>query len=79
MSAERCRSGYYWRRSWWNGVSRARHRPTLAMALKRAVAVPLYLGLYALRRDRIHLYRTAESAGYAAERARARLRWVRSR
>jgi GT2 family glycosyltransferase len=79
VSAERTRSGYYWRRSWWNGISRARHRPTLALALKRAAAVPLYLGLYALRRDRIHLYRAAESCGYATERIRARLRSVRSR
>lgn len=79
VSAERCRGGYYWRRSWWNGISRARHRPTLAMALKRAVAVPLYLGLYAVRRDRIHLYRTAESAGYATERVRARARQLRGR
>jgi cellulose synthase/poly-beta-1,6-N-acetylglucosamine synthase-like glycosyltransferase len=74
VGPERCRSGYYWRRAWWNGVSRARHRPTLAMAAKRVVAVPLNLGLYALRRDRIHLYRTAESCGYATERMRARLR-----
>lgn len=79
VSAERCRGGYYWRRSWWNGISRARHRPTAAMALKRAAAVPLYLGLYVLRRDRIHLYRTAESAGYGVERLRARVRQVRSR
>ena len=47
--------------------------------LKRAFALPLNLGLYALRRDRIHLYRTAESAGYAAERVRARVRSLRSR
>ena len=73
VSAERCR-GAYWRRSWWNGISRARHRPTAVMALKRAAAVPLYLGLYALRRDRIHLYRTAESCGYAVERLRVRAR-----
>jgi GT2 family glycosyltransferase len=79
VGAERCRGGYYWRRSWWNGISRARHRPTLALALKRAVAVPVSLGLYAIRRDRIHLYRTAESCGYAAERVRARLRSARAR
>ena len=79
VSAERCRGAYYWRRSWWNGISRARHRPTAVMALKRAAAVPLYLGLYALRRDRIHLYRTAESCGYAVERLRVRARQLRSR
>ncbi len=79
VSAERCRGGYYWRRSWWNGVSRARHRPTLALAAKRLVAVPVHLGLYALRRDRIHLYRMAESCGYATERVRARLRAIREK
>lgn len=78
VGAERCRSSYYWRRSWYNGVSRARHRPTLAMALKRTIAVPLYLGRFALHRDRIDLYRTAESAGYAAERLRSRARSLRS-
>jgi len=79
VSAQRCRGRYYWRRSWCNGVSRARHEPTLAMAAKRLVALPLHLGRFALRRDRIDLYRTAESCGYATERVRARLRSVRSR
>jgi glucosyl-dolichyl phosphate glucuronosyltransferase len=71
VHSERCRSRYYWRRLWWAGVSRARAADvsrTLAPRLLAAAAVRLLL--YVVTRDRVHLYRTAETAGFLAERAR---------
>ena len=68
---DRCRSRYYWRRLWWAGVSRARAANvpwSLAPRLLAAAAVRLLL--YVVTRDRVHLYRTAETAGFLAERAR---------
>jgi hypothetical protein len=63
VHAERCRSGFYWRRLWWAGVSRAQ-RPSPHVAVRLAAAAPIRLGLWALTRDRIYLYRLAESAGF---------------
>jgi GT2 family glycosyltransferase len=74
VSAERCVGSYYRRRAWWNGISRARLRATPAMAVRRAVSLPAYLGMYVLRRDRVYLYQAAEICGYAVERVRRRLR-----
>jgi glucosyl-dolichyl phosphate glucuronosyltransferase len=68
---ERCESRYYWRRLWWAGVSRARATETaVALGLRLLVAAPIRLGLYLATRDRVHLYRTAETAGFVHERLR---------
>ena len=68
---ERCESRYYWRRLWWAGVSRARSTNAAArLTLRLVAAAPIRLCLYALTRDRVYLYRTAETAGFLAERAR---------
>jgi GT2 family glycosyltransferase len=70
---ERCRSSYYWRRLWWAGVSRARAVDVSATtAVRLVVAAPTRLLLYGLTRDRVHLYRSAETLGFLAERARSR-------
>jgi GT2 family glycosyltransferase len=69
----RCRSGYYWRRLWWAGVSRARAVDVRASSAPRlAVAAPVRLLLFGLTRDRVHLYRSAETLGFLAERTRLR-------
>ncbi len=71
VSADRCRSGYYWRRLWWAGVSRARLSERAAVTFVRLVAAaPVRLCLYALTRDRVYLYRLAETAGYVTEKIR---------
>jgi glycosyltransferase involved in cell wall biosynthesis len=68
---ERCRSTYYWRRLWWAGVSRARGVDARrATALRLMVAAPTRLLLYVLTRDRVHLYRSAETIGFLVERTR---------
>lgn len=70
---ERCSSTYYWRRLWWAGVSRARAEERLVeTGLRLAVAAPVRLLLYAITRDRVHLYRSAETAGFLVEAARLR-------
>jgi hypothetical protein len=75
VHVERCTSRYYWRRLWWAGVSRARSTEAAArLGLRLLVAAPIRLVLYALTRDRVHLYRTAETAGFLVERARGLLR-----
>jgi glycosyltransferase involved in cell wall biosynthesis len=71
VHAERCRSRYYWRRLWWAGVSRARATEASAtLGLRLVVAAAVRLCLYVLTRDRVYLYRTAETAGFLTERAR---------
>lgn len=67
VHAERLRARFYWRRLWWAGVGRAQ-RPTPELTLRLLVAVPVRLLLWLLSRDRIYLYRLAESAGYLAAR-----------
>jgi GT2 family glycosyltransferase len=72
---ERCTSGYYWRRLWWAGVSRARSRNrSIRVALRLLAAAPVRFFLFIATRDRVHLYRTAETAGFLAESVRLRLR-----
>jgi len=67
VAAERCSSAYYWRRLWWQGVSRARGERSLRLALRLVVAAPVRFLLWLATRDRVHLYRTAETAGYLVE------------
>ena len=64
VSRERCLGSYYWRRLWWQGVSRARAGVSLRAALRLVVAAPLRLVLWLVTRDRVHLYRIAETAGF---------------
>ena len=72
VHAERCRSRYYWRRLWWTGVTRARGADSSAkLGLRLILAAPIRLALYAVTRDRIYLYRSAETAGFLVERTRA--------
>ena len=71
VHAERCTSRYYWRRLWWAGVSRARSTEAAALlGLRLLAAVPVRLCLYVVTRDRVFLYRTAETAGFFFERLR---------
>jgi glucosyl-dolichyl phosphate glucuronosyltransferase len=71
VHAERCRSSYYWRRLWWAGVTRARAADSPArVGLRLLAAAPTRLVLYVLTRDRMYLYRAAETAGFLAERSR---------
>ncbi len=73
VHAERCRSRYYWRRLWWQGITRARTKDArAAVGLRLLAATPLRLCLYAVTRDRVYLYRIAEAGGYLAERLRPR-------
>jgi glucosyl-dolichyl phosphate glucuronosyltransferase len=68
---ERCRSRYYWRRLWWAGVSRARAADVpWGLGVRLVAAAATRFVLYAVTRDRVHLYRTAETAGFLVERVR---------
>ena len=73
VNRERCRSAYYWRRLWWAGVSRARvEEGRTATGLRLSVAAPVRLLLFAITRDRVYLYRSAETAGFLVEASRLR-------
>jgi len=67
VSAERCHGSYYWRRLWWNGIGRAVN-PSVRVTARLLAAIPARLLLWAVARDRLYLYRLAESAGYFAAR-----------
>lgn len=67
VSAERCRSSYFWRRLWWQGVTRARAEASPRLTARLVVALPIRLCLYLATRDRVHLYRLAETTGYLRE------------
>jgi GT2 family glycosyltransferase len=67
VHADRCRGGYYWRRLWWNGISRAVN-PSARVGLRLLLAVPVRLAMWAASRDRLYLYRLAETGGYFAAR-----------
>jgi GT2 family glycosyltransferase len=69
VAPERCRSSYFWRRLWWQGVTRARGEASIGLTLRLLAALPVRLALYAGTRDRMHMYRLAETAGYLRELA----------
>ena len=69
VAPERCESRYWWRRLWWNGISRAVN-PSPRLTLRLLAAVPVRLAMWAIARDRLYLYRLAETAGYLAARLR---------
>jgi glucosyl-dolichyl phosphate glucuronosyltransferase len=64
VAPERCRRSYYWRRLWWQGISRARAGVSPWGAARLLVAAPVRLALWAVTRDRVHLYRVAETGGF---------------
>jgi glucosyl-dolichyl phosphate glucuronosyltransferase len=64
VAAERCRSSYYWRRLWWQGITRARADVSVGLTVRLLVAMPVRLVLWVLTGDRVYLYRAAETAGY---------------
>jgi len=64
VAAERCRGSYYWRRMWWQGVTRARAGASAASTVRIVAAAPLRLVLWLVTRDRVHLYRIAETGGF---------------
>jgi glucosyl-dolichyl phosphate glucuronosyltransferase len=76
VAPERCRSPYYWRRLWWQGITRARAEASAALTLRLLAALPARLALYVATRDRVHLYRTAETIGYMRESIAARGAWL---
>ena len=67
VAPERLEGRYYWRRLWWQGVSRAREGRSPRVAWRLAVAAPLRVAMWFVTRDRVHLYRTAETVGYLRE------------
>jgi GT2 family glycosyltransferase len=69
VAPERCRGSYFWRRLWWQGVSRARMEASAGLTLRLLAALPVRAALYAATRDRMHMYRLAETAGYLRELA----------
>jgi glucosyl-dolichyl phosphate glucuronosyltransferase len=69
VAPERCRGSYFWRRLWWQGVTRARGEASVGLTLRLLAALPIRLALYAGTRDRMHMYRLAETAGYLRELA----------
>jgi GT2 family glycosyltransferase len=68
VASGRCRSGYYWRRLWWQGRSRARAQRSWRVAFRVVLGAPVRLGLWLFTRDRVYLYRLAETTGYVRER-----------
>jgi len=71
VTGDRCRSSYYWRRLWWAGVTRARRADARGSSgLQLVLAMPVRALLYLLTRDRVYLYRSAETAGFLVERTR---------
>jgi GT2 family glycosyltransferase len=69
VHASRLEKRYYRRRLWAQGRSRAEATRRSAMTSVRLLAaVPVRSALYLLSRDRVHLYRLGESAGYFAAR-----------
>jgi glucosyl-dolichyl phosphate glucuronosyltransferase len=64
VAPERCTGRYYWRRLWWQGISRARAGSSRATTARIVLALPVRLALWAVTRDRFFLYRTAETVGY---------------
>jgi GT2 family glycosyltransferase len=72
VTSARCRPRYYWRRLWWQGVSRARTRRSPVLAARLVAAAIARLALWAVTGDRFYLFRTAETAGYLLDCLRPR-------
>ena len=79
VSPERCSAGYYSRRLYWEGVTRARIRPGWRRPCGLALETPLYALRYLLTGDRFYLYRaTAEPLGHLVEWRGQLVAWLRS-
>jgi GT2 family glycosyltransferase len=72
VAPDRWRARYYWRRLYWQGVSRARGRRSLGLALRLIAAAPVRFGLWIATGDRFYLFRVAETAGYLGDSLRPR-------
>jgi cellulose synthase/poly-beta-1,6-N-acetylglucosamine synthase-like glycosyltransferase len=72
VPSARCRARYYWRRLWWQGVSRARARRSPVLAVRLLAAAIARLALWIVTGDRFYLFRTAETAGYILDCLRTR-------
>lgn len=66
VSPARYESRYYWRRLWWQGITRARIGGGPRTALRLILAAPVRALLWVVTRDRFYLYRLAETGGYLA-------------
>jgi len=67
VTPDRCSSTYYWQRLWWQGITRARNERTRRTAIRVIAAAPLRFVFWLGTRDRIFLYRLAETAGFLCE------------
>jgi GT2 family glycosyltransferase len=68
VTAERMQGRYYWRRFFWQGVTRARMGGRVRRLGGLALEVPLYVRQWLRTRDRYYLYRaSAETIGHFAE------------
>jgi GT2 family glycosyltransferase len=76
VHAERLTSRYYWRRFWWEGVSRARHA-TLRTSARLLVSGPMWFVLWTFTRDRYFMYLMTEPLAYFTALARRALRVTR--
>jgi glucosyl-dolichyl phosphate glucuronosyltransferase len=72
VGTARCETRYYWRRLWWQGVSRARARRSPALAGRLLGAAVARFVLWAFTGDRFYLFRLAETAGYVFDCLRPR-------
>ena len=70
IQERRTESSWYWSRMWWAGVGRARVQSGTGTFLRISAAAPVRAVAWAGTRDRVYLYRLAETAGYIAERVR---------
>jgi glucosyl-dolichyl phosphate glucuronosyltransferase len=69
VHAERLTSRYYWRRFWWEGVSRAQH-PTPRTSARLLVSGPVWLLQWTVTRDRYFMYLMTEPVAYFTTLAR---------
>lgn len=68
VSDERLETAYYWRRFYWQGITRARMGGRVRRMGGLALEVPGYLASWVRTGDRYYLYRaSAETAGHFAE------------
>lgn len=74
VNPARYESAYYWRRLWWQGITRARMGGGVRTGCRLLIAAPLRLCLWVGTRDRFYLYRLAETAGFLVASARRLLR-----
>jgi hypothetical protein len=68
VSTDRLEGRYYWRRFYWQGITRARMGGRVRRFGGLTLEVPGYLAAWGRTRDRYYLYRaSAETLGHLAE------------